>query len=297
MAGLALSDPIASRQWHASFPAPVTAMKVDVSGVSLVRFRGTGAQMEQPALTEHVLCLHLGGDKRVRRLQGERIDDFDVADHALTIMPAGQANSWVTQGPVDYVHLTLEPALLDQLALEEFAHPPGAWELHAAVGLRDAEIAWMLLELLRLGERRHSGGRLYPESLVTVIAATLVGRHIGVKSAIEPLSRARGGLAEWRRRRVVDFMTANLAADLSLAALVEVSGLSRAQFFRAFYQSTGFSPHKYLSMLRMEQAGALIRDTRLSLSDITAAVGLKNGPRFAIAFRRRFGIAPQNYSR
>jgi len=105
----------------------------------------------------------------------------------------------------------------------------------------------------------------------------------------------KGGLSGWRLRRVIDYMAANLAADVGLADLTTLTGLSRAQFFRAFRQSTGLSPHRYLSGLRLDKAQMLLDDTSLDLEAVADAVGLRAGARFSARFKQRFGVAPRLY--
>jgi len=107
----------------------------------------------------------------------------------------------------------------------------------------------------------------------------------------------RGGLPGWRLRRVVDFMTENLARDLDVDALVSRCGLSRAQFFRAFRQSTGQTPHRYLVGLRLDQARDLLESSNMPVADVARAVGMGSNAGFARLFRQRFGDQPARYRR
>ncbi len=286
-------QPITARQWHDSFAAPVVSLSRPVVGARVSRFTNTGQESNQPALADHILCLHLGGPKRVRRSLGVPTRDFAVEERALTIMPAGQSNRWLTTGPIDFAHLTLETAQLDRIAEEEFDLAPRTWELADRVGLRDPLIERLFGDLLITAARQGRADRLYPQSLMTVLATRLVGEH-----AIGPhrgLTRTvhRGGLADWRLKRVIEFMREKMAEDIDLEDLTAVSGLSRAQFFRAFKQSTGASPHKYLTTMRMERVGEMMRLSRMTVEQAVVAAGLKTGSRFNAAFRRRYGANPQ----
>jgi len=107
----------------------------------------------------------------------------------------------------------------------------------------------------------------------------------------------RGGLPGWRLRRVVDFMTENLSRDIDVGELVSRCGLSRAQFFRAFRQSTGQTPHRYLVGLRLERARALLETTSLAVAEVTRAVGMGSNAGFARLFQQRFGDQPSRYRR
>jgi len=105
----------------------------------------------------------------------------------------------------------------------------------------------------------------------------------------------RGGLPGWRLRRVVDFMNENLARDIDVDELVGCCGLSRAQFFRAFRQSTGQTPHRYLVGLRLDRARLLLETTNLAVAEVTRSVGMGSNAGFARLFHARFGEQPARY--
>jgi AraC-like DNA-binding protein len=72
--------------------------------------------------------------------------------------------------------------------------------------------------------------------------------------------------------------------------------LSRAQFFRAFQRSTGYTPARYLQQLRMRHAAALLEEGR-TISDIAHKVGYSNSGYFATVFRRYNGTTPSEWRR
>lgn len=118
-----------------------------------------------------------------------------------------------------------------------------------------------------------------------------------VKVVPAPVDIGRGGLPGWRLRRVVDFMTENLGRDIGIEELVGRCGLSRAQFFRAFRQSTGQTPHRYLVGLRLDRAKLLLETGGVSVGDVTRAVGMGANAGFARLFQQRFGVQPARYRR
>lgn len=289
---------VSALDWYATMSAPVLARHEAEGHLSIRRYTGASAEMKQPALTDNLLCLHLGGPKKVQRWHGGRTSVHDVPLGALTIMPAWQVNRWQTTGPIDFAHVTLSQSLLGQVAQEEFDKEPKGCELLDLVGVSDPYLEQLFRSLLVAVEGRGAAGRLYPESLLVILSARLLSEHAvsGRKRAFPASSLApKGGLAGWRLRRVADYMAANLASDIGLAELTALTGLSRAQFFRAFRQSTGLSPHRYHSMLRLERARALLEDTDLSVAEVAAAVGLLEGARFTARFRDRFGVVPRQF--
>ncbi len=284
--------------WYATMPDP--AMAADYAGqASIRRYTGTPPEINQPALSDNLICLHLGGAKEVRRWHEGRQHIHTVDFGALTIMPAHQTNRWLTHGPIDFAHLMLSPDLVRQVAIEEFDLDPHGFSLTDPVGFRDPHLEMLFTELLSAIESRNACGRLYADSLLVVLAVRLLRGHSNLASPVAAernvLTRRRGGLAPWRLQRVTEYMRGHLEADISLADLTALAGLSRAQFFRAFRQSTGLSPHRYLTALRLDMAKELLNDRELTPSDVHRAVGLTSPTRFTSLFRQRFGLTPKAY--
>ena len=292
------SKTISALDWYATMSTPALSWHDEARHVAVRRYQDTAAEMAQPALSDNLLCMHLGGPKKVQRWNEGRMTAHDIDLGALTILPADQVNRWLTTGPVDFAHVTLSQALLAQVAAEEFDKEPSGCLLTDVVGVRDAYLEQLFRDLLRAVESREAGDRLYPESLLVVLATSLLSRH-GRTAADQGFRSSalasKGGLAAWRLRRVVDYMQANLAADVPLDDIVAVTGLSRAQFFRAFHRSTGLSPHRYFLMLRLEHARALLDDTGLTVGEAAMSVGMREGAHFTARFKQRFGVAPKVY--
>jgi AraC family transcriptional regulator len=95
--------------------------------------------------------------------------------------------------------------------------------------------------------------------------------------------------------RVISYLHDNLRRDITLAELATLSGLSVAHFCRAFRESTGFPPHRYLLDLRIEKAKGMLAKTHDPISVIATEVGYDDPSYFARLFRKQVGIAPMAY--
>jgi AraC-like DNA-binding protein len=82
---------------------------------------------------------------------------------------------------------------------------------------------------------------------------------------------------------------------LGVDDMARAAGLSRAHFSRAFRAAFGESPHTYLLTRRMERAGALLRTTDRSVTDVCFSVGLQSLGSFTTSFKRTFGVSPTAY--
>jgi AraC family transcriptional regulator len=287
-------------RWYQTFPSPAYSASIcrKHATILLNHYTGIPPEMLQPALKDHVIAIHLGGPKRVHRWHAGRHSVQDVSLGSLTIMPARQENRWLTEGPVEFAHLTLDCGFLYQIAIEEFDNEPAACELIDSVGAQNAMIEQLFRALLQL-ESQNLEGRLYPDSLLTVLAVALLCEHSTFNSRARskgelPSRLARkGGLAGWQLRRVVDYMAEFMATDIALADLTRLTGLSRAQFFRAFKQSTGLSPHRFLIRMRIDHARVLLETSDLSITEVSRAAGFVKTRCFTAAFAEHIGMPPR----
>ena len=113
------------------------------------------------------------------------------------------------------------------------------------------------------------------------------------KMALAP--QAHGGLSPSAIRRVREYVEAHLGDSMDLATLAAVAGLSIHHFAREFKQSTGFTPHHYLTQKRVERAQEMLAHTALSLSEIAYAVGFSDQSHLARHFRQMLGVTPGQF--
>jgi AraC-like DNA-binding protein/PAS domain-containing protein len=103
---------------------------------------------------------------------------------------------------------------------------------------------------------------------------------------------SRGGLSPSMKHRVCDFIESHISEKISLDALSTMAGLSPHHFARAFQQSVGMPPHRYLLRRRLEHVEQMLRDTQLPLSHIALAVGFSDQSHLNRHFRRLTGMSP-----
>jgi len=119
------------------------------------------------------------------------------------------------------------------------------------------------------------------------IAVTYGGLHFTGKRHV--------GLAPWQEKRAKDFMLERLDSELSLVEVAEVCGLSSNYFARAFKQSTGLPPYRWLLRQRVERAKDFLTHTSDTLSDIALACGFADQSHFTRVFSRITGVNPGSW--
>ena len=107
----------------------------------------------------------------------------------------------------------------------------------------------------------------------------------------------RGGMAPLTLRRICEHIEREIANTIRLQELADIAGLSIAHFSRAFRQSMGMPPRRYMSQRRIEAAAERIRDTSLPLSEIALSLGFSDQSHFTRVFVRLRGETPAMFRR
>jgi AraC family transcriptional regulator len=135
---------------------------------------------------------------------------------------------------------------------------------------------------------------IYVDALGIALAHELMRVNDGGSTAARGL---RGGLPSWQQKKLAQYIDAHLADEISLASLAREARLSPFHFSRAFKQSFGMPPHRYLTSRRIERAKALLAERTLSVTEIGLGVGFSETSSFTAAFRKLTGETPTEYRR
>jgi AraC-like DNA-binding protein len=100
-------------------------------------------------------------------------------------------------------------------------------------------------------------------------------------------------LAHLRRAR--DLMDRDFAKPLDVPAMARAAHASPSHFARQFRLAFGETPYAYLMTRRIERAKALLRGNRLSVSEVSLAVGCQSLGTFSTRFREIVGMTPRAY--
>ncbi|MFD1557511.1 helix-turn-helix domain-containing protein [Paraburkholderia silviterrae] len=108
---------------------------------------------------------------------------------------------------------------------------------------------------------------------------------------------ARGVLAPWQLRRAREYMLEHVGDDVGLDAIASQCGLSVNHFVRAFRESTGTTPHRWLMAQRLNLAMRLMRNPQMTLAEVAGASGFADQSHLTRVFAARIGIPPGQWRR
>lgn len=209
---------------------------------------------------------------------------------SLHISPGDQPVFLRWAGVPHVLVIAMEQPFIKQVLDEAFDGNEPA--LRTQIGIRDPVIEGMAAAWRRELAERGAGGRLYAEGLGSALAVHVFRAYGDGLSRPPPVI---GGLGALRLRRVVDYIEAHLADDISLRDLAVQAGLSTHHFGEAFKASTGTSPHRYLVERRIRRAKELLLGAEQSIAEIAISVGFASHSHFTDNFRRLTGTTPSRF--
>lgn len=150
-------------------------------------------------------------------------------------------------------------------------------------------IAWALKIELESGGLN---GTLYVDALKNALTAHILHRYSAQKPHLRDFE---DGLAPDKLQIVINYINDYLNRNLHLAELANLVQISPYYFSRLFKQSTGTTPHHYLTQCRIEKAKELLKMRDLSITYISQQVGFNDQSHFSKTLCKIVGVTPKKY--
>lgn len=98
-------------------------------------------------------------------------------------------------------------------------------------------------------------------------------------------------------QRMQDYISANIAEDITMAELSAAALYSPWYSYRIFREYTGQSPADYIRRLRLSESAIQLKKSGKRIADIAFELGFGSVDGYQRAFRREFGMNPGEYAR
>lgn len=92
-----------------------------------------------------------------------------------------------------------------------------------------------------------------------------------------------------------DYIQSCYDENISLEDLSKICFLNPFHLLREFKKYFKATPHKYLTLIRMQEAKKLIEKNRISIFDIAVRIGFEDASSFSKLFKNHFGVSPRDY--
>jgi AraC family transcriptional regulator len=250
-----------------------------------------------PTHTELCFAAFGNEDSVVTRTGAGQVQQAKAATGTIWVAPVGVGDNEISiTDPIPKtLHLFLPTTLFRRLG-DDFNLPVmPAHSIRYVAGIRDPMIEQIALSIIDEMMNETAAGRMFVETASLMLAARLLRSYCdsAASSPVSPDSH----LNHVRLRRVLDYISANLADELTLADLAGIACLSPYHFARTFTHAMGVSPHRYVSQMRLQKAMAEVAAGKLPLVQIALNARFSSQASFTRAFRRATGLSPGGYRR
>lgn len=198
---------------------------------------------------------------------------------ALWFCPAGESFSHRVAAPSDFALVTISPAA--------FARWTAGRPLNMVrrYGLSAPQLTHLTLALTEEARRDSPNGALFVEALGSALA-------IGLAPLLGAREQAAvGALPAPRLQKVLDYIEAHLAEDVTVDMLAAVAHFSPAHFARAFKTALQVAPHRYVLERRLARAREAL-ERGVALSVVATECGFTDQSHLGRAFKTAFGMTP-----
>ncbi|MGJ5673737.1 MAG: AraC family transcriptional regulator [Nostochopsis sp.] len=241
-------------------------------------------------LMMHAITTSLCSIPSERWLNGYRQTEYQTVG-TTAIIPAGTLHRCVWEEDVQFMFVAIEPKLLLSLGAEVDA-PEDIELIPQFATIRDPLIQGILLSLQEELNSNIQVNNLYVEQLKTTLVIHLLKKYC-VKKPV--LTTHDDGLPKYKLRKILEYIDAHLNQDIRLADLAGSVGMSQYYFVRLFKQSMGIAPYQYVIHQRIERAKQLLKQGKVTISDIALQCGFANQSHFTKHFRQITGVTPKVY--
>jgi len=198
----------------------------------------------------------------------------------------------ISQASCRVLLLLIEPKGMNRLSVEDGANVI----FDQRVGIDDEDVRRTLLAFLQEIENPGWNSKLYVETLLTLLLSQLV-RCASNLGRQHQLIYTKGGLPGWRLKRALELLEGDLCEAPSLTEMAHHLQLHPTSLCRAFKQSMGVTPHRYMLSHRIKCAKEMMGDRNRTLTEIAVDCGFNSSSQFSLVFKRIVGMPPRQYRR
>jgi AraC family transcriptional regulator len=210
------------------------------------------------------------------------------SDGDMDIVPAGLDGTWEDDADCTILRIDVDPVLVARTS-EDLGLNPDSVRIAPRFQLRDEGLKHIALALHARSLGDAGTDRLYAESLATALATRLIDR-----AGQHNLTPASQQLSTRQRRRITDYIEANLDQDLSLLDLSRVAAVGVSHLKVLFRRTYGMPVHQYVVRRRVERARSLLLGGDLPISQIALETGFAHQSHMTRWMKRLAGVTPQS---
>ena len=239
-------------------------------------FCQSGYRVLRPRYDGYLLLLCLGG----KGVVVENGSEIPVGTGDLVLLDCHGPHHYYADGDWEFVWLHFDGVLARRYY--ESVHAGGT-VLRPTNG-REAESA--MLAVYRMFHEGVTVNEIVISKEITVVLTEML---------LAANRGARGGGDGATVSRAIRYIGDRVHERISIGELARLTSVSPYYFIRLFKRETGYTPHEYMVLSRVNRASFLLRNSGLSVEEIGAQCGFSNIGAFCTVFKRYMKVSPLQY--
>lgn len=285
------------KRYQDVYPSPPLLRSVDelppraADLVHLEFFEAEEDHMPKEVFVQHHVLVNLREEpQRVENWRGEEHRDYEIVQHDVAVTPAGLASGWRWYGRSHCIVITLDPEPLARFAGRALGMILTDAQLIDEPQRNDPDLCAAATQLYDALATEAQGSDVLYEALARVFIVKLLRSYAEQRAVLDDPTAEFGAD---RYKRVLDFISDNVAKPIGVEDMAAAVGMSASAFARVFKAAVGDTPHQFLSRYRVERAQELMRDFERPLIDIALACGFADQPHLGRVFKKFTGETPK----
>lgn len=133
------------------------------------------------------------------------------------------------------------------------------------------------------------------ETIFNIIGHLYLFLDYFMRSTVSTVVNGSTKLQDYYIKEAITYIEQNFQNDISVVDIANRLGINRSYFGKIFKQTLKQTPQEFLINYRMIKATELLRLTKMSIGDISKAVGYENQLHFSRAFKKIYNISPREW--
>lgn len=240
------------------------------------------------AATDHMVAIQLRDIPSIEQFLGnKKVSRGSYPAGGVSVLSFEDRPRVFVPGPFDTLVVHVPQAALDEVTASH--RVPRVDRLCWPLGRPDPVVSHLGRVLLGTLEQPSHASRFFVDHVLHALYCHFVCSYGSTSYTQIPV---RGGLTALQMRRATEFLETHLDGDVDLAQVAAVCDLSLSHFARAFRQTYGKPPYRWVIERRIDKAKELLMNTRLPIPDIAVRCGFTDQSGFNRSFKRMYGIPP-----
>lgn len=263
--------------------------------VTLKGYRYGALDVAIPSMRDYMLVSYKGDNAIMSRRAGGPWRSERVGRGVCSLLTRGESSQWKWDRPIAVTHIYLAQGELCRVAEDVFERSVSDVGIEDCIRTEDIILPGLISAFEDELTCGGLGGNLYRAALVNQLCIHLLRRY--AKAGVREVPLA-GRMAEWQRRRLVQYIEDNLDRNFKLEEMAGEVGVSVSGLIRKFRAEFGSSPHAYVLHQRLERARRLLgRPMAAPLKCISADCGFSDQSHLVRHFKRAYRQTPVEYRR